>query len=494
MAQQNKQTQQTQQRGLHNKRQQLASTITLNELEARICMRIAGGWVRDKLLGRESDDIDVTIDTMQGEPFAHHLKEYMKSAGMEADMGSIATIQVNPDKSKHLETATARLFGLDIDFVHLRTETYDDDSRNPIVGFGTPAQDAFRRDITINALFYNIQTREIEDLTQHGLDDLANGIIRTPLDPLQTFIDDPLRVLRVIRFATRFGYEIVPGVLEAARDDQIKYFMSCIECLTCERLSNYEIWMDVWLGFSQAAFSKKITKERVGVELDKMLNGADPVRAIRLLIDIGFYPLVFETPAELAEQEIQQEHRAYIASRIIHMIEDRGLLSFLGLISLPVTPENIRSLHLAAAVVPLQGLYFKQKNRDVSAVRHVLSNLDGDITNALLNFYPQIRNAAMRNHATENGLDRMPLDAECRAVIGIYADLMASIVGHGVEMAHEVKPLLDGKEVAAALGLRPGPVIGKYLNAIMEWQLSHVNATKEQCLKYLRDHLEPQSQ
>jgi tRNA nucleotidyltransferase (CCA-adding enzyme) len=70
-------------------------------------------------------------------------------------------------------------------------------------GFGTATEDAYRRDFTINAMFYNIITEQVEDLTAKGLDDLKNGIIRTPLPALQTFKDDPLRLLRAIRFAGR---------------------------------------------------------------------------------------------------------------------------------------------------------------------------------------------------------------------------------------------------------------------------------------------------
>jgi tRNA nucleotidyltransferase (CCA-adding enzyme) len=96
-----------------------------------VSLRIAGGWVRDKLLGLTSDDIDIAIDTMEGLPFANHVHAYMDKHEMH--MSSISTIQSNPDKSKHLETATARVLGHDIDFVNLRTETYNELSRNPQV-------------------------------------------------------------------------------------------------------------------------------------------------------------------------------------------------------------------------------------------------------------------------------------------------------------------------------------------------------------------------
>jgi tRNA nucleotidyltransferase (CCA-adding enzyme) len=99
------------------------------------------------------------------------------------------TIPANPEQSKHLETATMQLHGLSLDLVNLRSETYSVASRIPQIEFGTPLQDAERRDFTINALFYNLHTKEIEDFTGRGLQDLRDGIIRTPLAPLVTFLD-----------------------------------------------------------------------------------------------------------------------------------------------------------------------------------------------------------------------------------------------------------------------------------------------------------------
>ena len=85
-----------------------------------------------------------------------------------------------------METCTTKLFGVDIDFVNLRSEEYTHDSRVPSIEFGTPEQDAVRRD-TLNALFYNLNQGEIEDYTKRGLSDLQNGILKTPLAPIKTF-------------------------------------------------------------------------------------------------------------------------------------------------------------------------------------------------------------------------------------------------------------------------------------------------------------------
>ncbi|KAJ1929146.1 CCA tRNA nucleotidyltransferase, mitochondrial, partial [Linderina pennispora] len=182
---------------------------------------------------------------------------------------SIAKISQNPERSKHLETATTSVLDQLVDFVNLRSETYNSDSRIPAIEFGTPTEDAYRRDITINALFYNIHSREVEDFTGKGLEDLKNGIVRTPLAPFETFRDDPLRVLRVIRFASRFGYEIEEG--------------------TAEALSRQEIKNDL---------DVKISRERVGVELEKMAAGPNPLLSIQMLLRFGLYKNVFRAPPQ----------------------------------------------------------------------------------------------------------------------------------------------------------------------------------------------------
>ncbi|KAK1061375.1 CCA tRNA nucleotidyltransferase, mitochondrial [Friedmanniomyces endolithicus] len=191
-----------------------------------IILRFTGGW----LLDVPSHDIDVAINKMTGYQFGLRMKEYLEVSGTpekyglegvatsdkqnqkagttdkSKTIGGLHKIEANPEKSKHLETVTTRILGLDIDLVNLRKETYTEDSRNPQMEFGTPEEDAMRRDATVNAMFYNINTGEIEDFTGRGHDDMRGKIIRTPLEPYQTFKDDPLRVLRLIRFSSRLDY------------------------------------------------------------------------------------------------------------------------------------------------------------------------------------------------------------------------------------------------------------------------------------------------
>ncbi len=212
-------------------------------------LRFTGGWVRDKLLGSTSNDIDISISSMTGYKFGTLMKEFLAQAENRAKydegiIGKLAKIEANPERSKHLETVTTKILGLDIDLVNLRKETYAEDSRNPTMDFGTPEDDAFRRDATVNAMFYNLSTSSIEDYTGRGLKDMESKVIKTPLAPFQTFKDDPLRVLRSIRFASRLGYKI-------DQEDE-------------QAMSNRTI---------QEALKLKIRRERVGVEVVKMMRG-----------------------------------------------------------------------------------------------------------------------------------------------------------------------------------------------------------------------------
>lgn len=213
-------------------------------------LRFTGGWVRDKLLGTDSHDIDVGIDNMTGYDFGKLLQQYLATSEAKERYGpaalrSLGKIEKRPERSKHLETAATKILGLEVDLVNLRKETYAEDSRNPAMEFGTPEEDAMRRDATVNALFYNLNTSKVEDFTGRGLKDMKLKLIKTPLAPFETFRDDPLRVLRCIRFASRLGFEIAQEDQSSMADDRIKL-----------------------------ALRQKISRERVGVEITKMMQGS----------------------------------------------------------------------------------------------------------------------------------------------------------------------------------------------------------------------------
>ena len=233
-----------------------------------VTLRVAGGWVRDRMLGGTSDDIDIAIEglTPDGGPvtgavFAEYVSKLRVELGME--QRTVAVIKSNPDQSKHLETATTTIFGESIDLVNLRSEEYTD-TRIPEIKPGTPVQDAERRDLTINALFYNLHTEDVEDFTT-GLEDLEKRLVRTPLCPSVTFHDDPLRLLRCVRFACRFGCRIHDDIVNVAQQPSV-----------------------------HAALRDKVSRERVGIEIRKTLMGPDPSRCFKCFQDFKVEDCLFK--------------------------------------------------------------------------------------------------------------------------------------------------------------------------------------------------------
>lgn len=257
---------------LTEKEEQIFNIITecIKWKNRKTIARVAGGWVRDKILGRFSDDIDIALDDQNGEEFAESINEYLLFKGYP--VLSISIIQANPDQSKHLQTATFRIFDQSIDCVNLRSESYADESRIPEIKCGTALEDALRRDFTINSLFYNLSTKTVEDLTNRGISDLHTGIIRTPVEPLVTFKDDPLRLLRAIRFASRFQFEVNDDIIQVSKEEIIKQ-----------------------------ALLTKVSRARILKECEGMIgkhanDNCRPALAISLMMRLKLFDLIFLLP------------------------------------------------------------------------------------------------------------------------------------------------------------------------------------------------------
>lgn len=255
---------------LTEQEQQIYSTLLdINQkMGLGITFRVAGGWVRDKLLGTPSDDIDIALDKMTGQQFVEHAIQYKKAnPNAPINIDSSYVVKVNPDKSKHLETTALDIAGLKIDFVNLRDESYGD-SRIPTMTLSSdPKVDAQRRDLTINSMFYNVNTQQVEDYVG-GLNDLQSMTLRTPMDPTKTFLDDPLRMLRVFRFFSRYpNAKIEEQTLNAMKNPQV-----------------------------HEAYRQKVSPERAGPEIIKMFGAERPAEAIRALFATGMDKPVFSVP------------------------------------------------------------------------------------------------------------------------------------------------------------------------------------------------------
>lgn len=185
---------------MHQALAQIRRATQGTRYEGRIYL--VGGAVRDKLLGQPPDeDIDIVL-----EGNASRLARFLFEQGIS---------DTPPVTYPKFGTAMLTVAGCRVEFVGARRESYDRSSRKPATRPGSLLEDTVRRDFTINTLLENIHTGEVLDLTGLARKDIADRIIRTPLDPEATFNDDPLRMMRAVRFAARLGFAIHPDTYEA---------------------------------------------------------------------------------------------------------------------------------------------------------------------------------------------------------------------------------------------------------------------------------------
>lgn len=206
-----------------------------------------GGCCRDEIMGFEIKDLDLAVDLPNGGiKFARWLQKKHLVIGHPIFFVKYGTAKLR----------LRRFPDDEIELVQTRKEQYTrETSRCPEVAFGTIEEDCYRRDFTVNSLYYDITRRKTVDITGLGIPDMEAGLLRTPMDPDETFNDDPVRILRGLRFANRFGWTIHPPV----RDALLRHIHR----------------LDI------------VSRERVHSELCKMLNGPDPVGIMETLRRTG---------------------------------------------------------------------------------------------------------------------------------------------------------------------------------------------------------------
>lgn len=231
---------------------------------------VIGGYVRDYLLERQSGndrDIDVVV-------VGSGIKLAKEVANLLPGKPKVSVF-------KNFGTAMIKTSGLELEFVGARKESYSEDSRKPAVEEGTLTDDQNRRDFTINALALSLSTDDFGALLDpfNGVSDLEKKIIRTPLDPDITYSDDPLRMLRAIRFATQLNFQIEADSLNAIERNK-------------ERI-------------------KIISKERIVTELNKILEADKPSIGFALLLKVGLLEFIIPelTALQGVDEKDGQKHK-----------------------------------------------------------------------------------------------------------------------------------------------------------------------------------------
>lgn len=477
-------------------------------------LRAAGGWVRDKLMGVQSDDIDIMVDNMSGETFAKLVSKHVNAKDPHI-------IRENPEASKHIETAKSYIplpsgKTQEVDFARARKEVYHEGSRIPSIQEATPQEDAMRRDLTINSLFYNLKTRKVEDFTGMGIKDLISNTFRTPDDPIRTFMDDPLRIFRVIRFAAKYNGNI----------DQATY----------NAMMNPEL---------RNAIKTKISKERIGQEFTKMLKNPNPEKAIDLLKQTGLLQDIFSealrgTPYEGAMSELDMDqnnpnHKLSLWEHTFQVIKNTLELYK------EAEPEKRIVMILAALTHDLGKLYGKiqvkkgpnakypghdreyttyKGHEDESSIiaENILRYLkmepyiqqvaglakfhmqphslerDESSMNALRKFIRRIGEASLDwmdvfNLATADAYskDREISPDVVQRYQALRQQLDSALQSLNVGSQPSLKPVLNGMEIMQALGIKPGPHMKAITEFVKELRDDNPQISKEDAIQKVKE-------
>lgn len=409
-------------------------------------MWLVGGCVRDALLGVSgTPDYDLVTECDSIE-----LVEWLYAHGFS---------DIPPVTYPRFGTAMTRLDGIALEWVTARSESYEEASRKPDVAPASLRDDAFRRDFTVNALMCNLHTGEMMDWTGHGLNDLKHGNLRTPLDPSETFSDDPLRMVRAVRFRAQLGFEFVPELEEAMG-------------ATIERL-------------------RVVSQERFRDELLKMikLKGARTASALRDLQRLGILALLIQELEAMVGVEQGQYHFLDVWEHTLLVVQNAdtddpvlALACLLHDVGKPLT----RSIDEKG-----QTRFFTHETVGADMARAILRRLkfQNEIADdvALL----------VRNHMRLGTVEKLSIPAGRRLIrdLGDQLDHLlelveadASALKVGVRVmdlskvreklstivaatpAETLRSPLSGEQVMDALGIGPGPAVGraqKYLSELV---------------------------
>jgi poly(A) polymerase len=426
-----------------------------SELDAKAW--VVGGYVRDHLLGRVQPDLDVVVEEGRASQLAERFAQ-LAGAGPPVIFERYGTAQV---------TLPGRL----VEFVSARSESYPSDSRKPDVRPATLEEDLRRRDFTVNTLLMDFDGN-IHDRLGHARADLTARILRTPADPLLTFNDDPLRMLRAVRFAAQLGFDLAPDLLPAMR--QLR-----------GRLA-----------------APVISIERTADELRKMLVSERPRLALELLDSGGLLEVVLPELAACkgVEQGGYHTHDVYG-----HTLLAVGLTPPDPLIRLAAVLHDVGKPATATA----DGAFIGHEEVGAGITKAALERLrlsqkEIDVVVSLVRLHLRPvyyrgdwSDGAVRRLARDAGAQLDRLMALARADIGASAyphpekldELSARLAAVLSERPTRLEPPIDGEDIMRALGIGPGPEVGRIKERVGELIMDGViEPSRAAVLRYLESH------
>jgi poly(A) polymerase len=441
-------------------------------------LALVGGPVRDALLGRLGNDLDLTTNATPEQI----LKTVKTWADSTWDVGArFGTIGINKA-------------GYKIEITTYRSELYDENSRKPEVNFGDNlAGDLGRRDFTINAMAIKLPSLEFVDLFD-GLDDLANKTISTPHGATQSFSDDPLRMLRAARFAAQLNFTVDPDVITAMREMK-------------DRLSI-------------------VSTERIRDEFNKLILGAKPRLGLILLVETGLLELFLpEIPAmQLAKDEHNRhkniyEHSITVLEQAIELetkhepkLEPDLILRMAALLHDIGKPKTRRFEDERVTFHHHEVVGAKMTRKRLKELRY--SNDEIEQISLLVELHLRFHgfaggewtDSAVRRYVTDAGEQLLRLHKLTRAdsttrnqrkadaLQSAYDHLEARIVElAAAEELKAIRPDLDGNEIMQLLNLKPGPEIGKAYNHMLEVRMERGPLSKAEAELELKQWWQQQS-
>ena len=435
---------------------------------------LVGGSVRDAMLGGIGHDLDFTTSASPGETHAI-LSDFTPSTwDIGRDFGTIGAMKREGDKEWQIEITT------------FRADAYEPGSRKPVVAFGERIEeDLVRRDFTVNAMAVDVVAGEFVD-PWGGLHDLADGVLRTPAPAEVSFSDDPLRMLRAARFASRLGFRVAPEVQDAMRD-----MAERITIVSAERV--------------QAEFTGLLLTDspREGLDLLVRTGVAEhfvpELPALRLERDEHMrHKDVYAHSLTVLEQAIDLEkargHEPDIVSRLAALLHDVGKPAtrrFEGskvtfhhhdVVGAKLVSKRLKALKYSTAIVKsvakLVELHLRfhgygEATWSDSAVRRYVRDA-GDELERLHILTRADCTTRNRNKATR--LRRNYEELEWR-----IDELAAQ------EEIKAIRPDLDGSQIMEILGIAPGPQVGKAYKFLLDHRMEHGPATQEEAKAILLD-------
>lgn len=416
---------------------------------------LVGGPVRDAFLGRATNDLDFTTSATPDQI-------------VSVLTGSVDAIW---DVGREFGTIGARIGDTHVEITTYRADKYDSDSRKPEVAFGTDlSEDLFRRDFTINSMALRLPESVFVD-PFNGLQDLLDGVIRTPGEPEHSFSDDPLRIMRAARFAAQLGFQIHEDTFKAMKN-------------MAERI-------------------KIVSAERVQVELTKMLLAKEPKEGLEALVDSGLAEIILPELPSLKLEVDEHHHHKDVYVHTLTVLEQAidyekdyelnqdlvlRLAALLHDIGKPQTKRleaggGVTFYHHDVVGAKLATKRLRELRYDNDTIKAVARLIEMHLRFFGYSDQPW-SDSAIRRYVRDAGELLPRLHALTRADVTTRNQKKAERLAHAYddlesriaelakqEVLDAIRPDLSGEDIMEILGLKPGPEVGAAYRYLMEIRL-----------------------